>query len=330
MTIALRVLFTNLAAAIILPSLWSLASAWVFYADHREASAFSTVGMIEFDLPEGRSRGTAFLVDECAVLTNFHVAFGPWYVTALRPPTNKNWGTFILTGVRLADSSHPSTRAVPVIWGDYTGPDRQLRKPANDWVVLALDECLGHRHSYLIPSDAAFDDAVPESGGFATVGYSAGRQMIDSNCSIQMAGDSDFGAVMLDDCATLPGDSGAPIIRRGTNKVVAIASGFHAGFGPAGCGSGKGVVRNQWNPQCTNAAVPLTAAVIDRIDAATRAIQVQYKLEQLGYETGPYGLIDQPELIGAIKQAQLDMGLTANGEPSCALIAILTMRATGI
>jgi putative peptidoglycan binding protein len=330
MAIALRVLLTSLAVALFLPTLWTLASAWIFYADHREASAFSTVGMIEFDLPEGRSSGTAFLVDECAVLTNFHVAFGPWYVTALRPSSDKNRGTFILTGVTLANGSHPSTGAVPVIWGDYTGPDRQFRKPANDWVVLALDECLGYRHGYLIPNDTAFDDAVPESGGFATVGYSAGRQMIESNCSIQMAGDSEFGAVMLDDCATLPGDSGAPIIRRGTNKVVAIASGFHAGFSPAGCSSGRGVVRSQWNPQCTNSAVPLSAAVIDRIGAATRAIQVQYILTQLGYETGPYGLIDQPELAAAVKQAQMDIGLAANGEPSCALIAILKMRVIGI
>ena len=124
MAVALRILLTGLIATLFLPSLWNLASAWVFHTDLREASNFAPVGVIEFSLPEGRSRGTAFLVDECTVMTNFHVAFGPWYVTALRPPSNASRGTFTLTQVTLANGEHPATGAIPVIWGDYTGPDR--------------------------------------------------------------------------------------------------------------------------------------------------------------------------------------------------------------
>ena len=130
MAVALRMLLTGLVAAFVLTSLWNLASAWVFRADLREASNFAPVGVIEFSLPEGRSRGTAFLVGECGVMTNFHVAFGPWYLTALRPPSNANRGTFTLTQVTLANGEHPSAGAIPVFWGDYTGPDRQFRRPA--------------------------------------------------------------------------------------------------------------------------------------------------------------------------------------------------------
>ena len=208
MAVALRMLLTGLIAAFFLPGFWSLASAWIFRADLREVSNFTPVGVIEFSLPEGRSTGTAFLIGECAVMTNFHVVFGPWELTALRPPSSANKGTFTLTQATSTNGEHPSTGAIPVIWGDYTGPDRQFRKPANDWVVLALEDCLGDRHGYLLPYDAALNEDIPNRGGFTAVGYSAGRQKVDPNCSIRLAGDSGSGATMLNDCATLPGDSG--------------------------------------------------------------------------------------------------------------------------
>lgn len=329
MTVALRVLLTGLIAAFFLPSFWNLASAWVFYADQRKASNFAPVGVIEFSLPEGRSRGTAFLIGECAVMTNFHVVFGPWYVTALRPPSNARRGTFTLSQVTLPNGEHPATAAIPVSWGDYTGPDRQFRKPANDWVVLALEDCLGDRHGFLQPYDAALNDDMPESGGFVAIGYSAGRQMVDSNCSIRLGGGSGIGATMLNDCVTLPGDSGAPIVRRGTSRVVAMISGFHAGSSMS-CGSFKGVVHEPWNSQCTNAAIPLSAALIDRIEKAECAIYVQNLLLRLGYDAGPYGHIDQPLLVKAIKQVQLDMGMVPTGELSGPLGEILRMRTLGI
>ena len=330
MAVALRVLLTGLIAALFLPSFWNLASAWVFYADQREASNFAPVGVIEFSLPEGRSSGTAFLIGECAVMTNFHVVFGPWYVTALRPPSNTSRGTFTLTQVTLANGEHPSTGAIPVSWGDYTGPDRQFRKPANDWVVLALEDCLGDRHGQLQPYDAALNDDIPESGGFVAIGYSAGRQMVDSNCSIRHGGGSGTGATMLNDCTTLPGDSGAPIVRRGTSRVVAMISSFHAGFGSIGCSPSKEVVHEHWDPKCTNAAIPLSAAFIDRLETVKCAIQVQNLLLRLGYDAGPYGFIDQPLLARAIKQVQLEIGMVPSGEATFNLIKFLKLRTLGI
>ena len=152
MAVALRILVTGLIATFFLPGSWNLASAWVFSPDLRKAANFSSVGVIEFSLPEGRSTGTAFLIGECTVMTNFHVAFGPWYVTALHPPSNAGRGTFTLTQVTLENGEHPSTGAIPVIWGDYMGPDRQFRTPANDWVLLALEKCLGSGMAICCPT----------------------------------------------------------------------------------------------------------------------------------------------------------------------------------
>jgi Trypsin-like peptidase domain len=325
MVVALRILLTVLVAAFFLPSFWNLASAWVFNADLRAASNFSPVGVIEFSLPEGRSKGTAFLISDCTVMTNFHVVFGPWYLTALRPPSNANTGTFTLTQVTLANGEHPSTKAIPVIWGDYTGPDRQFRQPANDWVMLALEECLGYRHGYLQPYDGVLNDDIPDGGGFTAVGYSAGRQMVDSNCSLRAGAGSGSGATMLHDCAALPGDSGAPIVRRGTSRVVAMISGFHAGSSRS-CRSFNGVVNEPWTSQCSNAAVPLSVALIDQIEVANCAVRAQNLLLRLGYDAGPYGVIEHPLFAKAIRQVEVENGLVKSGALCSVVCAVLTMR----
>lgn len=330
MAVALRLLFTVLVAAFLLPGFWNLASAWVFNADLRQASNFAPVGIIEFSLPEGRSTGTAFLVGECIAMTNFHVVFGPWYLTQLRPPSNANQGTFTLTQAAVPGGGRPSTGAVPVMWGDYTGPARQFLQPANDWVVLALEECLGTRYGYLLPYDAALNDDIPDKDGFTAVGYSSGRQMVDSNCSIRLDGGTGAGATMLNDCVALSGDSGAPIVRRGTSRVVAMVSGFRASSGSQSCSSFKGVVHQPWSSYCTNAAVPFSLRLNDRIEAARHAVLAQNLLIRLGIDAGPYGVIDHPTFAKAIKQVQRESDMEQNGEPSSILIKILKMRLWGV
>ena len=161
MAVTLRAGLSIFVRVAFLLGLSLLVSAWVFRTDMRESARFAPVGIIEFNLPEGRSQGTAFLVGECIVMTNFHVVFGPWYLTALRPPSIAYSGTFTLTQVSLASGEHPTTRAIPVIWGDYMGPSRQFRSPGSDWVVLALEDCLGARLGYLQPYDAVLNDDIP-------------------------------------------------------------------------------------------------------------------------------------------------------------------------
>ena len=108
MAVALRLLLTGLVAALFLPSFWILASAWVFSPDLRKAANFSSVGVIESAFLKAvywhclSHRGV-----HCN--HNFHVAFGPWYVTALHPPSSAGRGIFTLTQVTLENGEHPST-----------------------------------------------------------------------------------------------------------------------------------------------------------------------------------------------------------------------------
>src|SRR5215470_19375268 len=187
----------------------SLASGWRFYTDDRRPSHSTMVGTLAIELPEGNGLGTATLVDECGILTNFHVVFGSWYVTALRPPSHEFAATFTLTEVMLPDGTHPAARAIPVVWGDYRGPDRGLRHPKEDWAYLVLDRCLGGEFGYLRMRAADPDDFGTEGVGFSAIGYSKGVQMIDPACSVYTEPEG-INDVWPHDCALLPGDSGGP------------------------------------------------------------------------------------------------------------------------
>jgi hypothetical protein len=325
MTAALRALIAIAAVAVFALIVWTQATAWVFYIDQRTVSRSSQVGRITVDLPEGKSTGTGFLVSECEVLTNFHVVFGPWYVTAPRPPSPSYLATFELTEVRLADGSHPTAKAMPIAWGDYSGPDRQFRKPAEDWVLLVLDSCIGIPHGSYTLIDPAFDDDMADNGGVAAIGYSAGRQMIDAQCSIRQVEGSAPDGALLHDCATLKGDSGGPIVKRGTNRVVAIASGYRAGSG--NCASAFGYLQGQWNGGCTNIAVPLSYSVIARIESAMIAVETQRELLRLGYDAGTFGDIRRPVLAAAIRAAQKDLGFPVTGASGYAFETMLYLRA---
>lgn len=327
MTDTPRTSFAILARVVLLLGLLIVVSAWVFRTDLRENSRLASVGVVEFSFPEGRSRGTAFLVGECTVMTNFHVVFGPWYLTALRRPSSSNRGTFTLAQTEFASGEHPTTEAVPVLWGDYSGPDRQFRKPAEDWAVLALKDCLGTRFGYLKPYDAALNDDVPSTGGFDAIGYSSGRQMVDANCSIRTANNNRGRTIMLHDCAAMPGDSGSPIVRRGTGRVVGMVSSFQADWSSIRCRSPAGFVREHWTSQCTNIAVPFDADLINRVEAARDLILVQNQLLSLGYDAGSLGEIEAPRLVSAIRQFQVDSRLVPNGALDANLCKILKLRA---
>src|SRR5262245_28576842 len=283
------------------------------------------VGTLIAHLPEGDGLGTAILVDECGILTNFHVVFGPWYVTALRPPSHAFVATFTLTEVTLRDGTHPTTSATPVVWGDYRGPDRTIRSPQNDWAYLVLDRCLGFEHGHfklrsLDPEELGTGD------GFAAIGYSTGRQMLDPACSLRADHSPLRRGAWLHDCALMKGDSGGPIVKRGTLTAVALGGGFRAELGYAPCASGKGGPVFRLDNRCANGAVPLTWDIIDRISAARAASQVQRALNRSGYDAGPLGAVDDPRATAAITQFQRDMKLPVTGKPSDALAKILALK----
>ena len=202
----------------IMAGMFSFASAWVFYHDDRERSHSTMVGTLAVELPEGSARATAVLVDACGILTNFHAVFGPWYVTALRAPSRDFPGLFTLTEATGPDGTAPSARAIPVVWGDYRDPDRHLRVPHHDWAYLVLDQCLGREYGHLLLRDPELDDAAGAIDGFAAIGYSTGPQMIDPACSVRVAPAWGGNRSWRHDCALAAGDSGGPIIRRGTRS----------------------------------------------------------------------------------------------------------------
>jgi hypothetical protein len=302
-TFAKIILFTVLLAVLL------LTSSWVFYADDRQPSHSARIGTLSVDLPEGSGSGTAFLIDECGILTNFHVVFGPWTVSALRPPSHGFTGIFTLTEVTLPDGPHPATRAIPVVWGDYLGPDRQWRRPEEDWAYLVLEDCLGFDHGYFDLREAdLYEPAIDR--GFTATGYSAGRQMVDPAC-VARADRAPDAKGWLHDCATLAGDSGGPIFHVGTLTVVALASGYRAEAAGRAClsvATGDEWFAS-WGSGCANVAVPISSAMRERIWDAYQAVSMQGLLIKHGYQAGPLGDIDSPQLQAAIAEAKRDVGM---------------------
>jgi putative peptidoglycan binding protein len=315
---------SKIAAVASLMAVTLLTCAWVFYADDRLISHSARVGTLAVDMPEGSGTGTAFLVDECGILTNFHVVFGPWYVTVRRPPSHAFVGTFTLTEVTLPDGSHPTAHATPVIWGDYIGPDRQTRVPENDWVYLTLDSCLGSRYGYF---DLHFGyGQEPLDLNVSAIGYSANRQMTDPSCTSRTDPAAPTKA-WLHDCALLLGDSGGPIIRGGTMTVVALASGYRSVSGNKHClAADRGDPLLTSGRGCANIAVSLTDAIREQVTAAHIAVGLQRMLTTLGYNTGPIGTIEAPEATAAIRQAEYEMGFPVTGKPDCAFYKVLQLR----
>ena len=291
-----------------------LTASWVFYADDRQPSHSARIGTLQVTLPEGSGSGTAFLIDECGILTNFHVVFGPWIVTALRPPSHDFTGTFTLTEVTLPDGSHPTTRAIPVAWGDYLGPDRQWRQPEEDWVYLVLEDCLGLDYGWFDLREAeVYEPAVDR--GFTATGYSAGRQMADPACGAR-ADPAEAAEGWLHDCAALAGDSGGPIFRAGSLTVVAMTNSTRAQANGRACLSADPHAGEDWfvtwGSGCANVAVPVSSAMRARLKDASITVTVQGLLNKAGYDAGPLGAIESPQLQAAIRQAKRDTGMDAD------------------
>jgi len=322
--IALFAGFAVLACGLLLPI-----SGWVFHLDDRRSSHSRMVGTLSVDLPQGHGQGTAVVVGECGILTAFHVVFGPWYVTATRAPSHEFVGTFTLTEVTLPDGTHPSTRATAVVWGDYLGPDRQFRRPGEDWVYMVLDDCFGAQYGYFHIRPLESEELAAGSLEFSTIGYSSGSQMTDPRCRVTADVSAAKPGAWSHDCVLLPGDSGGPIFKRNTENLVALGSSAVAKPGELSCSYTffPGVrIRQEGKTACTNLAVPISIQTADRIRKAQIAMGVQRSLLKLGYDAGPVGAVEGPKLKAAIEQVQQLMGFSVTGEPTEALWSFLWMR----
>lgn len=148
--------------------------------------------------------GTAFLIDACHALSARHVVhqaeamgqqvtlqFEPWRASTR---ANSAVGTVVATG----------------------GTPRRLSDLSQDWILLRLDRCLGATLGFLPLSmtPLAFRaDRRAIGPALKAVGFPHDRAVvrgptIDPLCAVRMI--SSFG--LLHDCATLPGNSGGPLI----------------------------------------------------------------------------------------------------------------------
>jgi hypothetical protein len=204
--------------------------------------------------------------------------------------------------------------------------------PDQDWAYLTLDPCLGSAHSpfQILRALDAQDLERAAIDGFAALGYSTGRQMMDPACSVHVNRSAKGSRSWRHDCALEAGDSGGPIVIRDTLTMVALGAGIVSDPGDPHCPAGGlrhgDTALTRFNVGCANVAVPLTRDIIARVEAARIAVGVQRALIALGYDAGPLGEIDEPRAIPALKQAQADMGWPVTGKPTHALWGILWLR----
>jgi hypothetical protein len=305
----------------------SQSSAWIFLADKRKPSHSAMVGTLRTNLPHGEGVGTAVLIDECGILTNFHVAFGPWYVTQLSAPSHEPIGAFTLTEITRADGSHPTARATPVRWGDYAKLDQQLRGEDQDWAYLVLDPCLGLNFGYYHLRSLDPDDADIFGETYSAIGYSSGRQLVDPNCALHPVELAYKRGGVFHDCTVLVGDSGGPIVRNGSLSVIAIASGFRVDMTQPSCSNASQPTSAlaRWESNCTNLAVPVTIDMIEKIRIARLAVWLQLALKEMGYDTGRFGAIEDEQFKMAVVDSQRHLGLPTDGKLTYALCAMLSM-----
>ncbi len=193
----------------------------IYYKDDQVQKARSqelgSIGMIIS--PNTKSRGTAFLVDQCHVLTAQHVESSKPQMANPAPRLHFFFGQGNYKGFE-----KPVTGTV-VRQGGY---DERLQNNANDWMLIKLDECVGARVGYarIKPESRT----RPDEKALKIAGFPAGKEFdsglwVDPTCSIKR----ERAGAWLHDCASDRGSSGAPLFyvtRQGTKSVVNVV-GLH-------------------------------------------------------------------------------------------------------
>lgn len=215
--------------------------------DTRAGSPFSPVGIL---FKTGNGYATAFLVDNCHVLTVQH-AFGE------RASAKGQSAVF---AVRVGENSWLAS------WGVVEHDGGLELTPGvrtNDWALIRLQRCLGKIQGHVRLSSRL--PAVGEAIG--SVGYpgdrsTSGEAIADPSCKIRRVKSS----ILLHDCASLPGSSGSPIFRmvqeRG-RSILEVFAMVEAAHSSASMGRNEMEVRDNypdavWNVAtsiCTNRAL---------------------------------------------------------------------------
>ena len=196
-------------------------AATIFAIDHRtsggvDAARFYPVGLVL----SGQRWASGFLVSPCHILSVRHVIDGE--------PTERILGVSVKFRV-YHTSEMISSHGIVVQTGLVSPADPPGLLPRRDWIIVRLDKCLGRSVGFLkLSSRSILEDlfGLPERPILQSAGYPfdklRGREpIVDPQCHILAY--SEF--TLHHDCATLPGNSGSPIVKidkEGKAVVVAI------------------------------------------------------------------------------------------------------------
>lgn len=166
-----------------------------------DGSPYAAIGRVSWR----NSRGTGFLVSECHVLTAKHII----------SDKKSALGRRVRFKVGLQSGKTVSSEGNVIADGTFDVRARRTNPTLgrdDDWMLVALDECIGRELGYLNISSAGHTVSTAASLPLRSAGYPNGHQaqlVIDPSCKVW----TELGKEWLHDCSTFPGDSGGPLFR---------------------------------------------------------------------------------------------------------------------
>jgi V8-like Glu-specific endopeptidase len=168
-----------------------------------------------------RTRGTAFLVSPCYVLTNYHAVFGLDYDG---PDEGREYSVTFSVGADPDYAFRWRIRGVPARWGAFN------KRKEHDWALVKLDGCVGGQAEVGWLETAAVPTAAMPGLAVALAGYpsdkSTSNLWVQPVCRIEAVQDGTD--KVLHACAVRSGASGGPLMElnaAGAPTAVAIQCG---------------------------------------------------------------------------------------------------------
>lgn len=201
-----RVLRPIAIAALLLSP--SPGAATIFGRDDRVTgrnSELEAVGIVTGG--SGVHYGSGFLIADCTMLSARHVV-GP---------------SAEAVGLRLKfRSGLVASKGTVIAAGPYQEAGSPARVLALDWIIVRLDRCLGRKLGVLRLTTVSPTNGGPE-WRLAAAGFPYDRRLaagvtLDPDCRIARLARGEI----AHDCATLPGNSGGPILVRDASGIAAI------------------------------------------------------------------------------------------------------------